>query len=348
MATRWLETIDKTRRREVGSEGRGMKVIIPAAGIGTRLRPHTHTVPKALLHVAGKPILAHIIDRLVGLPDIEEFIIVTGFFGDKVQEYVNAHFQVKVRFVAQDELKGLGYAIHLAVKHLTNEPVLIVLGDTVLETDFSHFIQPGRDILGVQEVEDPSRFGIVEVADGKITRLVEKPKQPISKLAIVGIYGITSTKLLQECLLEIVGNGPTTRGEIQITDALQLMVERGSVMVPHTVRGWFDCGKLETLLSTNRHLLEGFKGTRKLADSVVIAPSYIAPTAEVVHSVIGPYASVGDRAHVVDSVVRDAIVGEKARVSRMLLENSMIGNAARVAGTFNHLNVGDFSEIGYQ
>lgn len=323
-----------------------MKIIIPAAGVGTRLRPHTYTAPKALLHVAGKPILAHIIDRLIGLPDVEEFIIVTGFFGDKVREYVNAHYQVNVRFVVQDELKGLGYAVHLAAKHVADEPVLVVLGDTILETDFSHFIQPGKNILGVQEVEDPRRFGIVEITDGRITRLVEKPREPQSKLAVVGIYGITNTKLLQECLAEIVDNGTTARGEIQITDALQLMVERGSEMIPHTVRGWFDCGKLESLLSTNRHLLEGFDDTCKMTDSIVIPPSYIAPTAEVVRSVIGPYVSVGDRARVTDSVVRDAIVGEKARVSRMLLERSMIGNAAKVSGSFNHINVGDFSEIG--
>jgi len=325
-----------------------MKVIIPAAGIGSRLRPHTHTAPKALLHVAGKPILGHILDRLMGLAGLEEFIIVTGFLGDKVRDYVNAHYQIHARFVHQEELRGLGYAIYLASKHLTDEPLLIVLGDTILETDFTHFLQPGKDVLGVQEVEDPRRFGIVEVTDGKITRLVEKPKQPTSKLAVVGTYGITNTRLLKSCLEEVVSGETTATGEIQMTNALQLMVDRGSMMIPHIVRGWYDCGKLETLLSTNRHLLDGFNEVRELGDSVVIAPSFISPTARVVRSVIGPYVSVGDRARVVESVVHNAIIGEGAEVRRCLLENSMIGNAASVVGTFKHLNVGDFSEIGYE
>jgi len=324
-----------------------MKVIIPAAGIGTQLRPHTNTAPKALLHVAGKPILGHILDRLMTLPDLEEFIIITGFFGDKVKDYVNTHYRISVRFVLQQELKGLGYAIHLAAKHLTDEPALVVLGDTILETDFSHFIQPGKDILGVQEVEDPRRFGIVEVSDGQITRLIEKPEAPTSKLAVVGIYGITSTRLMKSCLEEVVTKEKTASGEIQMTDALQLMVERGSTMLPHPVRGWYDCGKLETLLLTNRHLLEGSDETGEPDESVVIAPSYISPTAEIVRSVIGPYVSVGDRARVIESVMHDTIIGEGAEVRRCLLENSMIGNAASVTGTFKHVSVGDSSEIGY-
>jgi glucose-1-phosphate thymidylyltransferase len=325
-----------------------MKVIIPAAGTGTRLRPHTYSTPKALLHVAGKPILAHIMDRLLALPELDEIIIVTGFLGDKVREYLSAAYRANIRFVPQEQLRGLGYAIYLAAKHLDGEPALVVLGDTILDTDFSHFIKSGEDVIGVRDVEDPSQFGVVEIVDGRISRLVEKPEKPKSTLAVVGIYGITSVGLLQECLGEIVERGLTTRGEIQVTDALQLMVDRGSVMVPHRVVGWFDCGTVETLLATNRHLLEGFSGTPQPAGSVVIAPSYIAPTAEIVRSVIGPYASIGAGARIVESVIRDCIVGENARVSRMLLENSMIGTAGKIDGTFDHFNIGDYSEIGYQ
>lgn len=323
-----------------------MKVIIPAAGVGTRLRPHTYTAPKALLHVAGKPILAHILDRIVGLPEVEEIIIVTGFLGDKVRNYVNAHYQANIRFISQQVLKGLGYAIHLAVKHLDDQSALIVLGDTILETDFSRFIRPGENVIGVRDVENPQDFGVVEVTHGRITRLVEKPREPVSTLAVVGIYGITSIGLLQECLGEIVDGNSTTRGEIQITDALQSMVERGATMVPQRVSGWFDCGTVETLLATNRHLLEGVADTRQPAGSIVFPPSYISPTAEVVRSIIGPYAAVGDGARIIESIVRDAIIGEHAQVSRMLLENSMIGNAAVVTGTFDQINVGDYAEIG--
>lgn len=325
-----------------------MKVIIPAAGIGTRLRPHTYFTPKALLHVAGKPILVHIIDRLLALPELDEIIVVTGFLGSKVQDYLSARYRVTIRFVAQEQLRGLGYAIYLAAKHLAGEPALIVLGDTILDTDFSHFIKSGEDIIGVWEVENPNQFGVVEVVDGRIVRLIEKPDKPISTLAVVGIYGITSVGLLQECLGEIVERGLTTRGEIQVTDALQLMIDRGSVMLPHRVGGWFDCGTVETLLATNRHLLEGFAETPQPSGSVVIAPSFIAPTAEVIRSVVGPYAAIGEGARIVESIVRDSIIGENARISRVLLENSMIGNAGKIIGTFDHFNVGDYSEIGYQ
>ena len=325
-----------------------MKIIIPAAGIGSRLRPHTHTAPKALLHVAGKPILGHILDRLIGLPALEEILIVTGFLGERIQDYVEAHYHIPVRFVPQESLRGLGYAVHLACRFVGDEPVLVVLGDTILETDFTHFQRPGKDVLGVQEVEDPRRFGTVEVVEGRIVRLMEKPKHPTSKLAVVGIYGFWNTGLLKSCLEEVVANGMTAQGEIQITDALQMMVDQGSMMIPQLVSGWYDCGKLDTLLETNRYLLKGFNKSYERGDAMVIAPSYIAPTARISRAVIGPYVSVGDRAQVSESIVRDAIIGEAAEVRRCLLEKSMIGNAAIVTGAFAHLNVGDFSEIGYQ
>jgi len=324
-----------------------MKVIIPAAGIGSRLRPHTYSAPKALLHVAGKPILGHILDRVIGLPDLEEILIVTGFLGDQIQEYVDDHYQARVRYVHQQELKGLGYAVHLAAEHVDNEQLLVLLGDTILETDFTHFLEPGKDVLGVQEVRDPQRFGIVEVNEGRISRLVEKPDTPSSNLAVVGIYGITNTGLLKKCLNEVVQRGSTTRGEIQITDALQMMVDHGSVMVPHTVRGWFDCGKLETLLQTNRHLLENSKKVYDIDGAVIIPPSYVSPSARISGSVIGPYVSVGDEARVSQSVIQNSIIGVGADIKQCVLESSMIGNAATVTGTFKHLNVGDFSEVGF-
>jgi glucose-1-phosphate thymidylyltransferase len=323
-----------------------MKVIIPAAGIGSRLRPHTYSAPKALLHVAGKPILGHILDRVIDLPDLESVLLVTGFLGDQIQDYVDEHYRVNVRYVHQQELKGLGYAVHLATEFVDDDPILVVLGDTILETDFTHFLEPGKEVLGVQEVDDPRRFGIVEVEDGRITRLEEKPAEPSSNLAVVGIYGFTNTKLLKECLDEVVRREVTTRGEIQITSALQMMVDHGSVMVPHVVRGWYDCGKLETLLETNRHLLKSSKRHYEIADSVVIPPSYVSPSAKISRSVIGPYVSVGDHAHVIQSVIQNSIIGVAAEVKQCVMKSSMIGNAATVSGTFTHLNVGDFSEIG--
>ena len=324
-------------------------VIIPAAGIGSRLRPHTHTLSKALLPVAGKPILGHIIDRLVGVPNLGTVWIVVGFLADQIQSYVTTHYELDVRFVHQSDLRGLGYAIHLALKEIPNDdPLLVILGDTIIETNFAAFMAGPHDALGVKEVEDPRRFGVVEAEDGWIRRLVEKPANPPSHLAVVGLYGIQSTRLLRECLDVIVTRNQAVAGELQITDALQLMVDRGSRMAAVTVDGWYDCGKLETMLQTNRHLLDQRAQRVTVDGSLVIAPSYISPTARVEHSIVGPYASIGDRAEIRESIVMNSIVSEGATVHRCVVEDSMIGSNATVVGGADHLNIGDSSEIGFE
>ena len=323
-----------------------MKVIVPAAGIGTRLRPHTHTIPKSLLQVAGKPILGHILDEVEHL-DVSEVIVVVGFFGEMIRKYVEKNYSFKTRFIGQDEPKGLGYAIHLTAQYFEDEPVLIILGDTIYHADLSSVIAGNENAIGTHIVSDPRRFGIAEVENDYISRLVEKPEKPTSNLAVVGIYFIKDSAMLAKCLREIVENEITTRGEFQLTDALQAMIMRGAQIRTFDVDGWFDCGKPETLLSTNQHLLTKVGPPPRLEGSVIIPPVFISPTAKVQNSILGPNVSIADGAAIASSIIRNSIVGQKAEVDHCMMESSLIGDYARVRMQFRKFNVGDSSEIGY-
>lgn len=323
-----------------------MKVIIPVAGIGTRLKPLTHTAPKVLLQVAGKPILAHVLDGLKGLR-IDEVIFVIGFMGEKIIDYVKRNYKFKSTFIKQRELKGVGYAVHAATKRVKKgDPVLIILGDTVFEMDLKPVIRKNYNSLGIKEVEDPRRFGVVKLKNGFATELIEKPDKPISKKAIVGVYFIKSSQLLKESLEEILDKDIRTRGEYQLTDALQLMINKGVKFSTFEIEGWYDCGKPETLLETNRHLLAKIKKTRQIKGSVIIPPVFIPRSCEVEYSIIGPNVSVGEDALIRHSVVKNSILGEKSEVSFCLLDSSLVGNCSQVLGKFQRLNVGDSSEIG--
>jgi len=335
------------------STGSVGKVIIPVAGIGTRLRPHTHTAPKGLLHVAGKPILGHILDALKQVR-IDEVIFVIGFMGEQIVEYVKKNYKFKSKFIEQKELRGLGYAIYLTSPEIkNNEPVLIILGDTIFEADLSPVLKGKFDALGTKKVEDPRRFGIVEIERGFVKKIVEKPEKPKSNQAVVGVYYITSTETFKESLEEMMQKNIKTKDEYQLTDALQLMIDKGVKFKTFEIKGWYDCGKPETLLETNRHLLSRIKPTslktysQKPKSSVVIPPVFVSPSAKVVNSILGPYVSVADKAVIENSIIRNSIISERAKVSNCLLGSSLIGNNAEVNGVFHQLNVGDSSEIGY-
>jgi len=334
------------KERPVLLKGTLMKAVIPVAGIGTRLRPHTHTIPKALVPVAGKPIVGHILEELAPL-GVSEIVLVTGYMGDRVKDYVaEAYPHLDVCCVDQEERLGLGHAIYLTKECVADGPVLIVLGDTVVTADYSAFVGGGRTLIGVKEVEDPQRFGVVEVRDGRVMDLVEKPDVPPSNLAIVGLYYIVNSSLLFECLTEIVEKDIRTKGEYQLTDALKLMLERGENMGVYPVSGWHDCGLPETLLDTNRVLLERSGGNGKAIEgSIILPPVSIDPTAVIEKSVVGPYVSVAAGATVRDSVVRDSILSAGAIVEMSLLSRSLIGEGAVVRGHFQRLNVGDSSVI---
>ena len=322
-----------------------MKAIIPVAGVGTRLRPHTYTLPKVLLNVAGKPILGHILDALQQ-HNIDEATIIVGYMGDLVEDYVRRNYSMNVTFIYQEERLGLGHSIWIAREHITdNEPLLIILGDTIFDVDLSLATNSRFSTLGVKSVEDPRRFGVVELEKGFISRLIEKPENPTTNLALVGLYFINNPTLLVDSLQTLIDNNIRTRDEYQLTDALQMMIDKGEKFTTFPVEGWYDCGKPETLLSTNRYLLDG-KSTYKTPEgAVIIPPAFVAENAIIERSVIGPYTTVASGATVIDSVVRDSIISDGATVTASTLEQSIIGNNAIVKGKFSRLNVGDSSEI---
>ena len=328
-------------------KAKGLTAIVPVAGVGTRLRPHTHTTPKALLYVAGRPILAHILDDLLTL-GVHHVVLVTGHMGERVREFVDARYGssgLSFSYVEQKEPQGLGHAIHIAAPQARNGPILILLGDTIFRADFTKLVSGGSSAIGVKAVEDPRRFGVVEVEGGRVKRLVEKPDVPPSHLAIVGVYYLTDGGPLFDALDELVRRDLRTRGEYQLTDALQLVIDHGHEIRTFPVEGWYDCGKTETLLETNRILLDKRVDGRGIEGSVIHAPVSIAPTAVVENCILGPHASVGAGARLKNAVVRDSIINENAIVEDILIESSVIGENAVVRGAFKRLNVGDSSEV---
>lgn len=331
-----------------------LKAIVPVAGIGTRLRPHTHTAPKVLLPVAGKPILGHILDELSRL-GIEETTFIIGYKGDMIREYVQRTVGFRTNFVEQSEMLGLGHAVSLAKPfHYDDERVLIVLGDTIFKADLKSVFERDESALGVKKVDDPRRFGVVELDKmGNVKRLVEKPEIPPSNLALVGIYYLKQPRALFDCLDENIRANKRTKGEFQLTDALQAMLERGHQMRVFMVEGWYDCGKPETMLLTNRDLLDmkiqDLEEYARLADrypgSVINMPVAIDDSVRLENSIVGPYVSISAGTSLRSCIVKNSIIGENAEVSEIVLEASIISDNAKVAGTRTRLNVGDSSEI---
>lgn len=322
--------------------------VIPVAGVGTRLRPHTFSLPKVLLNVAGKPILAHILDQLPGL-GIQRVVLIVGHMGELVRQYVTRHYPaLQVTYAEQPERLGLGHAVSLAGPYVDEQPVLVILGDTIFEADLNSVLAGGMSRIGVREVDDPRRFGIVETdAQGMVTRMVEKPEHPTSKLAITGIYFFTDARPIMEALRELQSKNIRTRGEFQLTDAMQLWVERGGKLGTFPVAGWYDCGKTETLLETNRVLLDRRGGAPTVPGSVMHAPVVVGEGAVIENSIVGPHVSVAAGARLINAVVRDSIINEDARVEDILIEGSVVGSGSRVQGGFRRVNVGDSSEVSF-
>jgi glucose-1-phosphate thymidylyltransferase len=328
-----------------------MKVIIPLAGRGTRLRPHTHTKPKPLVTVAGKPVLGHVLDMLEGL-ETEEIIFIVGYLGEQIEEYVNQHYDFPARYIEQKELKGQAHAIGLAREHVDG-PVLIIFVDTIADADLSLLDRVDADgVIYVKEVEDPRRFGVVTLdEEGYIRRFVEKPDRPVSNLAVIGIYYLRDSQLLFDCIDELIRRDIQTKGEYFLADALQLMVDRGARLIASTVDVWEDCGTPEAVLHTNRYLLENGKASDgssiEAENTVIIPPVYIHPTAQIRNSVIGPYATVAAGCRIEESIIRDSIIDEGSIITACMLDQSLIGKGAFVKGRYRRLNVGDSASVDF-
>jgi glucose-1-phosphate thymidylyltransferase len=328
-----------------------MKIVIPMAGLGTRLRPHTWSKPKPLVSTAGKPVLGHVLDMFLNLPDIDELIAIVGYLGDQIEEYITRSYpQWKARFVTQDEMLGQSHAIWLAREGLEG-PMVLDFVDTIIDADLSILEnETAGAVAWVKEVEDPRRFGVVELDDsGYVQRIIEKPSDLDNNLAVVGFYYFAEAEALVAAIKEQMEKDTQLGGEYYLADAVNIMLDSGLKMRVEKVNVWKDCGKPAPLLETNRYLLDHGRDNSHDAlqreGAVIIPPVYIAPTAAVSESVIGPYVSIGPECVIQRSVIRESIIEEGSRVEASHLENSIIGRHASVVGSSKTLNVGDTASI---
>ena len=322
-----------------------MKAIIPVAGVGSRLRPHTFSHPKVLLNVAGKPIIGHIMDKLIAA-GIDEAIVIVGYLGDMVEEWLTKNYSIKFTFVTQTELLGLAHAIWMCKPYvIENEPLFIILGDTIFDVDLDPVLKSPFSTLGVKVVDDPRRFGVAVTDGEKILKLVEKPDTPVSNLAIVGLYFLLQAGPLFASINYLIDNDIKTKGEYQLTDALQHLIEKGETFTTFPVQGWYDCGKPETLLDTNEMLLKNNVSTKSYPGCIINDPVFIADNAILENSIIGPYTTIGEQAVITNVISRNSIIGYNARVANIMLDHSIVGNNAFITGSSQQINVGDYSEI---
>ena len=324
-----------------------MKVIIPLAGKGTRLRPHTHITPKPMLKVAGKPVMSYILDDLKKLGNVHQIIYITGHLKEKVEEFARASTDIDSLFIEQKVQDGTAGAVALA-RDYVDEPVLIIFVDTIFDADLAVVKTTTADgIIWVKEVEDYQRFGVVVTdKDGNMTQIIEKPTTPISRRANIGLYYIRNWKLLFEGIDHVL-KSPKNQGEYFLTDAFQYMIEKGAKIRVIDVEGWYDAGKIETLLETNAMMLSKGRARRpkKLDGSTIVDPVYIEDNVTLKDSTIGPNVSIGAGSVIEDSEIEHTIIGEKARIVGSKLINSLVGDEALIDGVKGTMTVGDHSEV---
>lgn len=303
-----------------------------------------------MLPVAGRAIIGHILADIAAL-DPEEVRLVVGYRGETLAEYVREEFpDLPVRIVWQQEQLGLGHAVLVGLDEGDHDPVLVVLGDTVFDVDYAAIVASPDHVLGVRPVPDPQRFGIVDVdgRDGRVAQLVEKPTEPKGNLALVGLYYVRDAEKLRAAIASLVTDGARTRGEYQLTDALQRMIDAGERFMPFPIKDWFDCGKPETLLDTNRQLLDRRSSEpspeARIERTTIVPPVSIERGCTVENSVVGPYVSLSRGATVRDTIVRDSIIGREAVVQGVFLERSIIGPGVRTVAAPAILNLGEGSE----
>lgn len=327
-----------------------MKAIIPVAGAGTKLRPHTYTQPKALIPLAGKTILSINVDQLHEA-GINEFIFIVGYLGEKIQDYIKAKYpRLTCHFIYQNERKGTAHAVHLAQQIIGDDEVFIALGDTICEYNIKEMLSSEWSMLGVKKVDDPRNFGVAEIdEDGFILRVVEKPFIPKSNMALVGLYKIKDTALLFQCLSKILNNDIKSHNEFNLTDALECMINGGSKFKSYKVENWFDCGRKESLLQSNSILLQKFGGTisesNKFENTIFIPPVSIAEGCDIKNSIIGPHVAVGENTIVHSSIIKASIIGSYSKLYDVMLDDSLIGNDTEIKGETRSLNIGDNTEI---
>jgi len=329
-----------------------LKAIIPVAGAGTKLRPLTYTQPKALIPLAGKTILSVIVDQLLEA-GVTDFVFVIGYLGEKIQRYIEKTYpHLNCTFVNQTDRRGTGHAIWLTRDAVGDDEMMIVLGDTVCDYDVREVLNSEVSQIGVKKVDDPRSFGVAELGEKDIVlKAVEKPLIPKSNMAMVGIYYIKENKELFAALDHHLLNRAASEGEYHLTNALQYMIETGITFQAFRVNNWFDCGKKESLLSTNAILLKQMGGDitevqhHSYHNTVVIPPVSIAEGCHITNSIIGPNVTIGECTTVEFSIIKDSIIGSYAELEEVVLKASIIGNDAYVRGLSQSLNIGDNTEI---
>jgi glucose-1-phosphate thymidylyltransferase len=328
-----------------------MKVIIPMAGTGIRMRPMTLNTPKCLLPIAGSTILGHILAKLEYL-NISEYIFIIGYLGKNVESHVKTEYpHLPVKFIWQNEPQGLGEAISLCGDFLIdNEPVLIILGDTLFEADFSSLKSISDNILYVREIEDPRRFGVAKTNEnGKVELLVEKPQEFISNKALVGIYAISNTIELKNSLNYIISNNIRSRGEFQLTDALQNMLKNGCEFTTASISEWLDCGTPEILLESNRYLLktasqEGSLEVR-FPDCKFEYPCYVGDQTELSNCSIGPFASIGKNCKIKGTTVENSIISNGNTLFNSSIRSSILGESSLINNFSGSLYTGNYCAV---
>ena len=324
-----------------------MKVIVPLAGKGTRLLPLTKRVPKPLIKVAGRPVMDYVMDAITGF-EIEELLVITGHLKEQVEDYITTHYRIPARFVEQKTLDGTAGAVNLARPYV-NGPVLILFVDTLFEADLGVIRTVDADgIIWAKEVADYQRFGVI-VTDqaGYMTRIVEKPDTPVSRLANIGLYYIRDWRTLYEGIAHVL-NQPRNKGEFYLTDAFQYMIERGRRIATAQVQGWYDCGKVETLLETNRHLLEHGRArppSGPCPRCTIRPPVYIEDGVTIHDATIGPNVSIEKGSYVTESTIVNSILGTNVRVVRSTVTDSLVGDDQVIEGKSLIRSVLDAGEL---
>lgn len=327
-----------------------MKAIIPVAGAGTKLRPHTYTQPKALIPMAGKTVLSIIIDQLRE-GGLNEFVFVVGYLGEKIQDYVKTNYpDITAHFIFQNDRQGIGHAIRLTRSIVNGDEALIVLGDTICDYDVKAVIESDVSMIGIKKVDDPRSFGVAELChDADVSHVVEKPHIPKSNLALVGVYKIKETEMLYECLEANISQGIKTHGEFSITDAIDCMIKKGANFKAFKVAAWFDCGKRDTLLESNATLLKKFgartEPSSDYENTVIVQPVSIGKGCAIKNSIIGPNVTIGDNTTVDYSIIKNSIIGAFSNLYDIVLDDSLIGSDTSIRGETRTLNIGDNTDI---